>query len=239
MSRNKGSFNFASNFEVLTKAPLDARLVVATKADLIDPSIWKDTNSNIWLYKGIVVSVTSDTSTENNGLYFLTDENNYTNYSYWSKITSGGSIDASGTPASIFQLNNDSNGVILKDVSGNLQVVTFDGSTYANIQSGALSVSSLKVDSLNGILYAVDGSIYANSSGFVLKAYDGSLFGNGITSDFTVDHSLNTLRQNINIYDNYNKIVYPELERGLNSDVISFGSPIPNGVDYEIIIIGF
>lgn len=86
MSRNKGTFNFSANFEVLSKAPLDARLVVSNKGDLISPSIWQDASSNVWLYKGILVSVVSDPSTENNGLYFLLDETQYTNYNSWFKI---------------------------------------------------------------------------------------------------------------------------------------------------------
>jgi hypothetical protein len=87
MDRNKGTFNFSANFEVLDKAPLDARIVVGTKAGLIDPSTWKDTANLVWLYKGIVVSVVSDSST-NNGIYFLTDETQYTNYDYWIKVGS-------------------------------------------------------------------------------------------------------------------------------------------------------
>jgi len=235
MARNKGTFNFAANFEILTKAPLDARLVVSNKADLIDPSIWVDTNNNVWLYKGLVASVTSDPSTINNGLYFLLDEANYTSYQYWLKINN---TDASGTSSLTFQLNNGNNGVVLKDSSGNLEVVRFDGSTYANITSGCLTTNSLKIDTLNGILYAVDGSIYA-SAGNVIKVYDASLIGNGTTADFTIDHSLNTMKQTMTIYDNLNKVIYPDIERGLNSDIISFSEPITMGTEYEIIIIGF
>jgi hypothetical protein len=145
MGRNKGTFNFAANFEVLTKAPLDARLVVDTKANLISPAIWQDPGTNVWLYKGIVVSVVSDPSTENNGLYFLTDETTYTNYSSWVKVNGTVPSDPSGTSWATFQLNNGANGVVLKDVSGNLQVLTFDGSTYANIKEDLLVLILLKL----------------------------------------------------------------------------------------------
>ena len=107
MARNKGTFNFAANFEVLNKAPLDARLVVDTKSNLITPSIWEDDNSNVWVYTGIPVAVISDPSTENNGLYLLTDDTAYTSYDSWVKI--GGSVDPgdpSGTSWQTFQLNN-------------------------------------------------------------------------------------------------------------------------------------
>jgi len=90
MGRNKGTFNFSSTFEVLNKAPLDARLVVDIKADLIDPSTWRDAVDLVWLFDGIVVSVVSDPSTDNNGLYFLTEVSTYTNYNSWTKI--GGTV---------------------------------------------------------------------------------------------------------------------------------------------------
>lgn len=241
MARNKGTFNFSSNFEVLTKAPLDARLVVDTKANLITPSIWEDIDSNVWLYKGITVSVVDDPSATNNGLYFLLDETNYTDYNSWVKLNAAidASVDPTGTSSPTFQLNNGNNGVILKDSSGNLEIVEFDGSTYANITAGHLNINSIKVDSLNGALYASDGSIYAVSSSFPLKAFQGFINGNDITSAFVVDHSLNTLKQNITIYDNNNNVIYPELERGLNSNTITFIQPPSSGTNYEIIILGF
>lgn len=239
MARNKGTFNFAANFEVLNKAPLDARLVVDTKANLISPSIWQDPNSNVWLYKGIVISVVSDPSIENNGLYFLTDETQYTDYNYWLKINQIASSDPSGTSSVTFQLNNGNNGVVLRDTSGNLSIVTFDGSMYANLTAGNISASSLKIDTLNGVLYAVDGSIYASAGEFPLKAYSAILTGNDVTEAFVIDHSLNTLKQTITVYDNNDRVIYPELQRGVSSNIITFSQPIPSGTDYEVIILGY
>jgi len=239
MSRNKGTFNFSSNFEVLTKAPLDARIIVGTKNDLISSTVWEDTNNNIWLYKGMLVSVTSDSNTANNGVYFLIDETNYTTHDSWLKLNSDSSINLTGTSSATFQLNNDENGVILKDVSGNLEVVKFDGSTYANVTAGHITLESLKIDTLNGAIYATDGSIFAIDGSYPLKAYDGTLTGNGTTSSFVVDHSLNTLRQNITVFDNTNEVIYPGLIRGLNSDIIIFNEAPNIGVNYEIVILGF
>ena len=128
---------------------------------------------------------------------------------------------------------------MLKDASGNLEVVAFDGSTYANIKAGHLDINTIKIDTLNGALYAVDGSIYASSGTYPLKAYDASIFGNDVTASFTIDHSLNTLKQSITVYDNNNDIIYPELERGLNTNRITFIEPPTGGVNYEIIILGF
>lgn len=238
MGRNKGTFNFAANFEVLTKAPLDARLVVDTKANLTQTSIWQDGGGNAWLYKGIVVSVVSDPSTTNNGLYFLTDENSYTNLNSWIKVNDVVPSDPSGTSYATFQLNNGNNGVVLKDVSGNLEIVRFDGSTFANIKAGHIDINSIKIDSLNGVLYAQDGSVYSLPGTFGLKAFEGTLYGNGTTKDFVVDHSLNTIRQSISIWDG-SSAIYPELLRGLNSDVIKFSQEPTLGTNFDIIILGF
>ena len=98
MSRNRGTFNFAANYEVLTKAPLDARQKVGTLADLILPATWEDGDSNIWLYNGAIVSVGDDPISENNGIYFLKDADNYTVMSNWVNLL--GSINNETTLAS-------------------------------------------------------------------------------------------------------------------------------------------
>ena len=240
MSRNKGTFNFAANFEVLNKAPLDARLVVDTKENLITPSVWQDVASNVWLYKGIVVSVVSDPSVENNGLYFLTDETQYTDYNYWVKINGAVPSDPSGTSWATFQLNNGSNGVILKDVSGNLEILTFDGSTYAGIKAGSISIQSIKIDTLNGALYAQDGSVYAVAGSQVLLGYNGNIIGNDTTSFFPIVHDLSTLHQSITVWDqNTNEVIYPDIIRGASTNYVSFSSPPPSGANYNLVIVGF
>lgn len=240
MARNKGTFNFAANFEVLTKAPLDARMVVDTKANLISPAIWQDNALNVWLYKGLTVSVVSDPSTSNNGLYFLTDENTYTSYSSWLKIGDGVSVDASGTSWATFQLNNDQNGVILRDASGNLEIVTFDNSTYAKVRAGHIEGSSLKIDTLNGALYAQDGSVYAIAGIKALLAFEGTITGNNITSTFPIIHDLSTLKQNVNVWNNLtNEIIYPNIIKGSSTNVIEFFTPPAGGQDYKVNIMGW
>lgn len=238
MGRNKGTFNFAANFEVLNKAPLDSRIVVDTIGDLTSPTVWEDSNNNIWLYKGIVVSVVSDPSISNNGLYFLKDDINYDDINSWLKVNSLDNIDASGTSSVTFQLHNGDNGVVLKDASGNLEILEFDGSTYANIKAGHIDINSIKIDTLNGALYAQDGSVFAVNDSFILKGYTGILMGNGATQDFLIDHSLNTIRQTMSIYDG-SLMIYPDLSRGENVNVISFSEPPPIGSNYEIVILGF
>jgi len=238
MARNKGTFNFAANFEVLTKAPLDARLVVDTKANLVSPVIWQDGGGNNWLYTGIVVSVVADTSV-NNGLYFLLDDTQYTDYNYWLKLNQS-ILDASGTSSVTFQLNNGDNGVVLKDSSGNLKVVAFDGSTFANIEAGNLSINSIKIDNLTGALYAQDGSVYAISGTHALLGYEGFIIGNGSTNIFPIVHDLSTYKQVVTVWDkSNNEVIYPDVVRGASTNYVSFISPPTSGYDYDIIILGF
>lgn len=157
MSRNKGTFNFAANFEVLNKAPLDARNMVNTLSSLTDPSSWMDVEGNVWLYKGLVVSVSNDPSVNNNGLYFLTDETQYTSLNYWSKIVQTEFInDVSGTKYLSFQLNNTSGGVILKDTSSNLSIIKQDGS-LSNIYVNSLLSNSILIN--NNLINVIDLSI--------------------------------------------------------------------------------
>jgi len=218
MSRNKGTFNFAANFEPLVEAPLDARMRVSTKAELIRPDIWADANSNVWLYDGLLVSVVDDPSIANNGLYFLADKVNYISPVSWIHIGSvSGTLDASGTSSVSFQLNNGGYGVVLTDTSGNLTVNTYDGS-LATISVGGVYI--------NGF----DGA----------KGFDSTIQGNGVVTNFGVDHNLNTKRHIISMYDVITDIqIYPQNKRGLNTDTITFTSPPELGQDYNVIIVGF
>jgi len=88
MSRNTGTFNFAANFEVLAKAPLDAKQLVGTKADLTGATTWNQ-SGQVWLYDGAIVSVGSDPIAENNGIYFLSAATNYTDINSWVKAGTG------------------------------------------------------------------------------------------------------------------------------------------------------
>ena len=101
MSRNKGTFNFANTFEVQAKQPLDARQVVGSVADLINPATWQDVNNNVWLYNGAIVAIASG------GTYQLIDANNYTSIASWQKF--GSSSGGTGT------ITGATNGLMLFD----------------------------------------------------------------------------------------------------------------------------
>ena len=93
MSRNKGLFNLSANYEPLISAPLDARTVVETKHDLIVSTTWQRGGAS-YIFNGLLVCVTKDSTSANNGVYLLLDAANYTSYSSWYKIADIRDIDA-------------------------------------------------------------------------------------------------------------------------------------------------
>ena len=84
MARTKGSVTFPFNFEIGAQSPMDARLVVASKADLIAASTYSAKN----YYKGMQV-VVADTQE----VYILKDVSKITSsdYSGWTRVDGRGS----------------------------------------------------------------------------------------------------------------------------------------------------
>lgn len=83
MARNKGQFKFAANFEVQAQEALDPRVVVDTKADLINKETWPYDGETIYLYNGLIVAVVADKS-----MYMLVDKTKITqsDYSGWKQL---------------------------------------------------------------------------------------------------------------------------------------------------------
>src|SRR5574344_2857027 len=88
MGRNKGLASFSANFEPQIAAPLDARLTCPTKAELILPATWTANDGYIYAYQGMMVAVSQDSTTSNNGIYYLSALP-YTNIDNWIKSSSG------------------------------------------------------------------------------------------------------------------------------------------------------
>lgn len=91
MSRYLGILPFSGNFEPRLASPLDSRLVVEKRLDLIDSATWISGDGGIYLYLGIPVSVWNDTPT-NNGIYILINEN-FELLSSWSRVRDDQSVD--------------------------------------------------------------------------------------------------------------------------------------------------
>jgi hypothetical protein len=240
MARTKGTFPIAKNYEVLQKAPLDARLIVSNISDLVNPTTWRDAANLEWLYTGMPVSVIADPTYANNGLWFLLDEETYTSPSSWVKVGSELLSDASGTTWQTFQLNNDENGVVLKDSSGNLEVVQVDGSTYANVRAGTVHLDALKFANLSGVLYAVDGSVYAEPNAKPILVFDASIIGDNSTKVFSITHNLGTKKQNTTVWDITNDLlIQPGIKKGTNINTITFFTAPAVSENYNVNIMGF
>jgi len=183
-------------------------------------------------------------------IYYSPNNTRYANYDasgntiteWWKKAQPNGwlplggdsSTSIYGTDSSTWQLDMGNSGVILKsDGSTNLVIKDADGN------DGTLIVGALKIDNLTGYLKAKDGSIYVDSSISGSLTYAGILPGDDVTSEFNVIHNLETDNHLLSVYDNNNAIIYPEIIIGNASDNIEFVTPIPNSVNYRIVIMGF
>lgn len=91
MARYRGTFTAAANYEPLKAAPFDARQLVETKADLINPATWRQSNGDIWVYMGMMVAVASDADPKNNGIYILKGKN-YTLEESWERQATASEI---------------------------------------------------------------------------------------------------------------------------------------------------
>lgn len=83
MARNKGTFKFAANFEVKAQEAFDPRVVVDSKADLINKETWPYDGETIYLYNGLIVAVVADKS-----MYMLIDKTKVlqSDYSGWKQL---------------------------------------------------------------------------------------------------------------------------------------------------------
>lgn len=89
MGRAKGTVKYGLNLEVQTPAPLDARSLVPTKADLILAETWiVAPSTQAYTYTGMLVVVASDPTTTNNGIYMLKSRTGWADPEQWSKLSS-------------------------------------------------------------------------------------------------------------------------------------------------------
>jgi hypothetical protein len=132
MSRQQGLFPISGNFETRIAAPLDTRLVANTISNLTDIEYWKSGDNNVYLYKGLAVSVWNDII-DNNGIYILIDDD-YTNFNNWLKVSgSGGLVKFDNTDTISFTQSGETYSAIINTDSitvSNLKTV--DGGATAS-----------------------------------------------------------------------------------------------------------
>lgn len=77
--RDRGTFNFSGNLEVKKDAPLEARSLVNSYADLVKPETWTDEQGGIWKYDCMLVSCKDRPGK----IYQLSPGADYTRESSW------------------------------------------------------------------------------------------------------------------------------------------------------------
>ena len=145
MARNKGTFQFAANFEVKLQGALDPRILVDNKSELINKETWPYDGDTIYVYNGLLVAVAADKA-----IYMLVDKDKIleADYSGWKQMD----VAAAQTVEIIDNLNSSSTTAALSANQGRVlgqRVTTLEGkissvysykgskATYAELPSNA------------------------------------------------------------------------------------------------------
>ncbi len=107
--RDRGTFNCSGNLEVKKDAPLEARSLVNSYADLVKPETWTDEQGGIWKYDCMLVSCKDRPGK----VYQLSPGTDYTKESSWILIGDTSElnnkvqefIDSKGAPNGLASLN--------------------------------------------------------------------------------------------------------------------------------------
>ena len=163
--RDRGTFNFSGNLEVKKDAPLEARSLVNSYADLVKPETWTDEQGGIWKYDCMLVSCKDRPGK----IYQLSPGADYTRESSWILIGDTSElnskvqqfINSKGAPNGLASLNES--GVIPSTqlpsyVDDVVEVVAF-----SNLPSKGESGKIYIVTSTN-IQYRWSGTAYVEIS---------------------------------------------------------------------------
>jgi hypothetical protein len=198
MARVKGGL-FTGMLDVNKRFPLDSRMLVAKREDLINPATWiTNTLTTESTYNVMIVSVNSDG--EHNGVYYLLDRKAITadNYSaYKTALGSGQDVNPYfsmwmklGTLADIETVEKN-----LKDLIGKIKptinLVPIDGTIIINdAENGDKSIGVVIAPVANNALTAIDGGLFVPVAPIQtvdtthgLVAVDGALTINLATKD--------------------------------------------------------
>ena len=189
MARVKGGY-LAGVYDVPNKQPLDSRMLVTKKADLINPSVWKtggSATSELGHYNGMIVSVNSDGV--NNGVYYLNDRNaitadNFAAYktalaagedinSYFSMWTKLGSLDDIAAVSPTIALTPVDGTIVIQSAENGGKSI---GVSIAQVDDNALKV-------VDGGLFVPASSVVIADDSHGLVAVNGALTINLATED--------------------------------------------------------
>jgi hypothetical protein len=211
MARVKGGL-FTGMLDVNKRFPLDSRMLVARREDLINPTTWiTSTLTTESTYNVMIVSVNSDG--EHNGIYYLLDRkaitaDNYSAYktalsagedvnSYFSMWMKLGTLDDLATVERnlkelIGELPEGKTIVdMIAEVKPTIELTPVDGTiVIADTESGGKSIGVAIAPIAGNILTAVDGGLFVPSipvkladNSHGLAMVDGTLTLNLATKD--------------------------------------------------------
>jgi hypothetical protein len=151
MGRVKGGL-FAMVLDANKRFPLDSRMLVTKREDLINPTVWiTNTLTTEATYNGMIVAVNSDG--EHNGVYYLTDRKAITadNYAaYKTALATGENVDKYFAMWKKLSTTDDNSSV------GGLTPV--DGTIVISNEGKSIGVAIAPV--AGNMLTAVDGGLF-------------------------------------------------------------------------------
>lgn len=194
MARVKGGY-LGGVYDIPKKQPLDSRMLVTKRVDLINPSVWKtngSTTGEYGHYNGMIVSVNSDGIY--NGVYYLNDRNaitaeNYEAYRtalsagedaeiYFSMWTKLGTLDDLATVKPAIGLKPVDGTIVIADTDNGVKSI---GVAIAPVANNALTavagglfvpVAEIKLEDNAHGLVMVDGELTLN---LATKDSDGAM----------------------------------------------------------------
>lgn len=110
--RDRGTFNFSGNLEVKKDAPLEARSLVGSYADLTKPETWTDEEGGVWIYDGMNVTCKDRPGK----IYQLSTSADYTQENSW--ILIGDTSAISNQLQDLINSKGSANGIASLDEQG-------------------------------------------------------------------------------------------------------------------------
>ena len=154
MARNKGTFQFAANFEVKLQGALDPRILVDNKSELINKETWPYDGDTIYVYNGLLVAVAADKA-----IYMLVDKDKIleVDYSGWKQMD----VAAAQTVEIIDNLNSSSTTAALSANQGRVlgqRVTTLEGkiSSVYSYKGSKATYAELPSDAAAGDVWNVE-----------------------------------------------------------------------------------
>lgn len=163
--RDRGTFNFSGNLEVKKDAPLEARSLVNSYADLVKPETWTDEQGGIWKYDCMLVSCKDRPGK----IYQLSPGADYTKESSWILIGDTSElnnkvqqfINSKGAPNGLASLNES--GIIPSAQLPSYVDDVIEVDTFSNLPSTGESGKIYIVQDTN-LTYRWSGTDYVEIS---------------------------------------------------------------------------